>query len=1858
MLPLRHIFVLVLSVGLTAAVPASHGPGAVATPDVVAEPRLGARVPATTAEGTGLIRLMAGAFDPTRSLAPVPASIPHVDPTTLDVDAATYWLAQVTGDALVGARSVIDEAGAVVEGVVPDATYVIRATPVQAAAVGDSDAVRAVVLYQPGWKVPVALGQYEGLLDVEGPQRYHVHLWDSAPDPSAARAAVGAITGARVLEASDRVLTVAATREQVPAIVAVTDVAWVELEPTVVPLNAQARWVNDTAVRDLPNVLTDQRLDGTGQTAGVADTGVNYVPDRNGTAHVSFRDCSGGTVHEPTGCREADYVQAQPGTGTGVLEKTVRTEGRHRKMAAYFDLGATGPNPSDLSAHGTHVAGSVTGDHGTYGTWDGEDGMAPGARLVHQNIGSPGGGLATPSNSYRLWQQAYRPRDPASVTSRPSPPITYAQTTAAYRPDEDARTHNNSYGLVVPSVSLGSAEAADRFVWEHEDMVIVSSAGNSGPVPFSIGAPSLGKNVVTSAASANGRQPMASIDSIASFSSHGPTGDGRLGVDLATPGQTVISAKGGTADEFHYLQGTSMSGPVLTGFATLVRQYFWDGYGPGTGADGVTASGFAAGSPADVRRHNPSAALVRAALVNGARRMEGWYSGDDGSQREMDGQYPSAGQGFGLVNLTDSLFFDDEQGRSTRNAWFTDVWRADDAAFDIGTGKTREYAIDVAPGEPLSVTLTYTDAPSELGLGTPYRVNDLDLVVRAPDGTLYSGNNFNTRTQPKAEQEATLPGLAPDPNNPVERVLIPAPAAGTWTVQVIGTEVAVGPQGFALAATGLIDEADATFTPTFAAGEPLQVDVAGAPAVANVAVETVDHNIARVTWTTSEPTTGAVELRGPDGARSFVDVYNHDGPTRGNDGDPGYDGLEEGPVETSEEYANKPVISTDHEVLVTGLGAGEQYELVVRSTDLAGNTITAPPRTYTATSAIFGAQAFDIAQLVEAPTDAIATYDPILGVGDGAYGLGTQLYAGESRDGLLGAFMFRLPEDLDPSRITGAAVELTSMHDLTNHYESDLVTYVDLLPELYEEDWQGNNYRTIHTAPSVARALPETGYRRGGQKTYPFSFACTDLDALKSSLSTVQEGERRAAFRFDAETAIPGLFSHEFGFNRRSRGADLRPRLVLFLDGRDPSACDASAPAPAIVDVGVQEAIGGETDDDGNHLTRAVTVSWQTDVPGDSTVLFREQGSNDRPTAVNHPSLTTTHGVTVLGLDPAKTYEFAVASANCAGRVTVDDNGDQGYLLYPPEFPTADDLTDDQFTTFFFHGSGADQGEKTAQFGGSISATFSTAEPDGPPSFQYTTGLANTSFVENPLAAYWTGPVEGPFELNGPLVFEWYWGGSAPRETTVDVVVFADPDRSDGASAVQPERIVASGTVPITVTTGPVPSQLSVGSIPVRDGTATVQGELVIQVTGGSLEDDDLVVHYDSPETPSRFRVPTVQLAQPPAEMPDAGPVPPDPSDGFSAAAPPQQGTPTDAARAAGTARCGTVTRTAKAPDAPAGPGTGEGTGGSDTGRPGEPAGATERADERGRGPDSACDPRRAPASPFEDTSRSVHEESIRCIAWYQITRGVGDPDGDGREEYAPLWRVDRAQMASFIARLAIEAGIDLDEDAPDAFSDDDGLVHEPAIDALAAAGLVEGVDDERFEPAAEVSRAQMASFITRVHMAATGTRQDPQRDHFGDDDGTHHERNINVLADLGVVRGVGDTDGDGRSEYRPAAAVTRGQMASFIGRDLDLLAAAGRAHAGGAEVFLRTTRVAPGEEVRGQVRSHKSIRSLRAHGCGIDGAPLSVAGDGTFTVHVPEDQEEGACELALTVTTQRGFQRGDGQDVVYRFDMTIDAPA
>lgn len=113
-------------------------------------------------------------------------------------------------------------------------------------------------------------------------------------------------------------------------------------------------------------------------------------------------------------------------------------------------------------------------------------------------------------------------------------------------------------------------------------------------------------------------------------------------------------------------------------------------------------------------------------------------------------------------------------------------------------------------------------------------------------------------------------------------------------------------------------------------------------------------------------------------------------------------------------------------------------------------------------------------------------------------------------------------------------------------------------------------------------------------------------------------------------------------------------------------------------------------------------------------------------------------------------------------------------------------------------------------------------------------------------------------------------------------------------------------------------------------------------------------------------------------------------------------------------------------------------------------------------------------------------------------------------------------------------------------YYDDDGSIHEGSIEALLAAGITKGCGEELFCPDRAVTRGQMAAFLTRAFPDLVPAT----RDWFSDDDGSVFESAINVLAENLITRGCNPPAND---HYCPDGPVTRGQMAAFFDRVLEL---------------------------------------------------------------------------------------------------------
>ena len=131
---------------------------------------------------------------------------------------------------------------------------------------------------------------------------------------------------------------------------------------------------------------------------------------------------------------------------------------------------------------------------------------------------------------------------------------------------------------------------------------------------------------------------------------------------------------------------------------------------------------------------------------------------------------------------------------------------------------------------------------------------------------------------------------------------------------------------------------------------------------------------------------------------------------------------------------------------------------------------------------------------------------------------------------------------------------------------------------------------------------------------------------------------------------------------------------------------------------------------------------------------------------------------------------------------------------------------------------------------------------------------------------------------------------------------------------------------------------------------------------------------------------------------------------------------------------------------------------------------------QRGAEPEPATGGAAGEAAGFTDTTGSVHRDSINRIARAGITLGCNPPAND---RFCPRRAVTRAQMASFLARA-----LKLPAAARDYFTDTAGSVHRDSINRIARAGITLGCNppaNDRFCPRRAVTRAQMASFLARA---------------------------------------------------------------------------------------------------------------------------------------------------------------------------------
>ena len=401
-----------------------------------------------------------------------------------------------------------------------------------------------------------------------------------------------------------------------------------------------------------------------------------------------------------------------------------------------------------INFHGTHTAGTLAGDSyfniasGTDPGHDGGDGMAPMAKIYFQDVGDDTSGCLTGlANDYSdIFSQAF---------------------------NAGVRVHSNSWGSASGSVYSAEASSVDEFLYNHEDFSLFFAAGNTGPLANAIDSPATAKNCVTVGSVVSGSY---GANMVSDFSSRGPTDDGRIKPDIMAPGESINSASG-TASQtdgnctMKFMSGTSMATPTAAGGALLLRNYFTKGFYPG-------------GEARDADAFSPSSSLVKAALVAGAM--------DVGAA-----DVPNVIEGWGRINLDRFAYFSSGEKDGLRCAVY-------DVRNECGLRGGEEMAIDIGMDRsgPLKIVLAWLD-PEGSPMSPVALVNDLDLEIVSPSGTIYYGNNFSSGV--------SVPGGQEDRKNNVEGFYLLSAAEGVWQARVRAFDVNGTPredgsdiQGFAL----------------------------------------------------------------------------------------------------------------------------------------------------------------------------------------------------------------------------------------------------------------------------------------------------------------------------------------------------------------------------------------------------------------------------------------------------------------------------------------------------------------------------------------------------------------------------------------------------------------------------------------------------------------------------------------------------------------------------------------------------------------------------------------------------------------------------------------------------------------------------------------------------------------------------------------------------------------------------------------------------------------------------------------------------------------------------------------------------
>jgi hypothetical protein len=323
----------------------------------------------------------------------------------------------------------------------------------------------------------------------------------------------------------------------------------------------------------------------------------------------------------------------------------------------------------------------------------------------------------------------------------------YTHTQELISPPYNAVFQSNSWGDATTTAYTTISAEMDDILFQ-KDFVILQSQSNTGSQ--SSRPQAWAKNIVSIGGVRHSNTPEESDDRWGSGASIGPATDGRIKPDLAHYYDSVFTPTNTSNTAYTQFSGTSAATPIVAGHFGIFFQMWHNGI-------------FGNAHGATVFESRPHMTTAKAIMINTAHQWNPVGVSADLTRVRQGWGRPDLQN---LYNLRDKMFIVNET----------------DLVTNLGS---KSYALTVPVGSttPFKATLDYAD-PMGNPASAQHRINDLTLKVTSPSNVVYFGNNGLSGTG----QWSTSGGVA-NTIDTVENVYIQTPEPGTWTVEVLATQI-------------------------------------------------------------------------------------------------------------------------------------------------------------------------------------------------------------------------------------------------------------------------------------------------------------------------------------------------------------------------------------------------------------------------------------------------------------------------------------------------------------------------------------------------------------------------------------------------------------------------------------------------------------------------------------------------------------------------------------------------------------------------------------------------------------------------------------------------------------------------------------------------------------------------------------------------------------------------------------------------------------------------------------------------------------------------------------------------------------